>query len=189
MSIERGEAVKFPTKFGEFRLIPYTSDGKCHVVLAMGALRDNALVRLHSECMTGEAFHSLRCDCGQQLEKAMQAIAKEGSGAVIYLRQEGRGIGLLNKIKAYALQDKGLDTVEANHQLGFRADERDYSVAVQILKDLGLKKIRLLTNNPDKIEKMNGSIEVVERVPLVIEPNEHNKRYLDTKRERMGHGI
>jgi len=189
MNIERGEEVKFPTKFGGFKLIPYIENGKCHIALVMGRPEDNSLVRLHSECLTGESLSSLRCDCGDQLEKSMQMIAKEGSGVLIYLRQEGRGIGLLNKIKAYALQDKGIDTVEANHQLGFKADERSYEAAVAILKDLGLKTIRLLTNNPDKIKGLNGSIEVAERIPLKIQPNHHNERYLQTKREKMGHEI
>lgn len=189
MSMERGEEVKFPTRFGEFRLIPYIENDKCHLVLVMGNPNDNSLVRLHSECLTGESLSSLRCDCGEQLEKSMQMIAKEGNGVLIYLRQEGRGIGLLNKMKAYALQDRGADTVEANHQLGFRADERDYSAAAQILKELGLRKIRLLTNNPDKIKGLNGTIEVVERIPLVARPNRYNKKYLKAKKEKMGHEI
>ena len=191
MSIEKGEAVKFPTEFGDFRLIPYIDDSaeKCHLAIVLGNPKENALVRLHSECLTGDSLFSLRCDCGSQLRKSMEMMAKEGNGVIVYLRQEGRGIGLLNKMKAYALQDKGLDTVEANHQLGFRADERDYGIAAEILKDLGLKKIRLLTNNPDKIKGLNGSIEVAERIPLTVESNKHNEKYLRAKREKMGHGI
>lgn len=192
MNIERGEEVNFPTGFGDFKIIPYIDklNEKCHLAVVRGnIIRGNVLVRLHSECLTGDSLFSLRCDCGLQLRKSMEMIAEEGSGVIVYLRQEGRGIGLLNKMKAYALQDKGLDTVEANHQLGFKADERDYSIASEILKDLGLKKIRLLTNNPEKIKGINGSIEVVERIPLKIPSNHHNERYLRTKREKMGHEV
>ncbi|PIN86840.1 GTP cyclohydrolase II [Candidatus Woesearchaeota archaeon CG10_big_fil_rev_8_21_14_0_10_44_13] len=189
MRLNKGDEVKFPTKFGQFRLIPYSEGEKCHMALVAGNPEDGALVRIHSECLTGEALFSLRCDCREQLERSMQIIAEGRNGVLIYLRQEGRGIGLLNKMKAYSLQDKGMDTVEANHQLGFRADERDYSAAVAILKDLGLKKIRLITNNPEKIKGLNGSIEVSERIPIVVQPNGHNKRYLDAKREKMGHEI
>lgn len=190
MNIERGKEVRFPTEFGEFRLIPYIDKvERCHIVLVMGELKDDALVRIHSECLTGDTLASLRCDCGNQLRKAMKMISLQGKGVVVYLRQEGRGIGLLNKMKAYALQDEGLDTVEANHQLGFKADERDYSIAASILKDLGLRKIRLLTNNPDKIKGLNGSIEVVERIPLTVKANKYNEKYLNTKKQKMGHEV
>lgn len=188
-NLRKGGEVRFPTAFGDFRLIPYSDSKDCHIALVMGDLKENSLVRIHSECLTGDVFSSLRCDCGDQIKKAMEIISKEDSGAIIYLRQEGRGIGLLNKLKAYALQDKGFDTVEANHELGFRADERTYEAAVHILKDLGLKKIRLLTNNPDKIKGLNGSIEVTERIPLKGEVNGHNRKYLLTKKEKMGHEI
>ena len=187
--IERGEEVRFPTSFGDFKLIPYSDNKECHIALVMGDPKENSLVRIHSECLTGDVFSSLRCDCGDQIKKAMRMISKEGSGVIIYLRQEGRGIGLLNKLKAYALQDKGLDTVEANLKLGFEADQRTYEAAVHILKDLGLKKIRLLTNNPDKINGLNGSIEVTERMPLKGGVNGHNRKYLNTKKEKMGHEI
>jgi len=191
MNVEKGRPVRFPTSHGDFILIPYLDrlNERCHTALVMGRPEDRSLVRIHSECLTGDALFSQRCDCGEQVDKAMKRIKQEGSGVLIYLRQEGRGIGLWNKLKAYALQDKGLDTVEANHQLGFSADERSYEIAVHILKDLGLKKIRLLTNNPDKIEGLNGSIDVVERIPLTVKLNEHNKRYISTKKERMGHEV
>ncbi|MFO8016311.1 MAG: GTP cyclohydrolase II [Candidatus Woesearchaeota archaeon] len=191
VNIERGEGVRFPSEHGEFTLIPYIErlSERCHLALVMGQQVDNALVRIHSECLTGDTLCSSRCDCGSQLRKAMEMVGKEGSGVIIYLRQEGRGIGLWNKLKAYALQDRGLDTVEANHQLGFRDDERSYEIAVHILKDLGLKRIRLLTNNPDKIKGLNGSIEVAERIPLTVRPNRHNEAYLRAKKERMGHEV
>jgi 3,4-dihydroxy 2-butanone 4-phosphate synthase/GTP cyclohydrolase II len=191
MILEKGEEVRFPTAFGEFKLIPYSENetDKCHLALVMGSPKDDSIVRIHSECLTGDVFGSLRCDCGDQIKKAMKMIAEQGSGVIIYLRQEGRGIGLLNKMKAYALQDKGLDTVEANIKLGFEADQRSYGAAVFILKDLGLNKIRLLTNNPDKVKGLNGEIEVTERIPLKGEVNGHNKKYLATKKDKMGHEI
>jgi 3,4-dihydroxy 2-butanone 4-phosphate synthase/GTP cyclohydrolase II len=143
---------------------------------------------MHSQCVTGDVFHSLRCDCGEQLEKAMSMIAAEGRGVVVYMRQEGRGIGFHNKLRAYALQDGGLDTVEANEALGFEADRRDYGIGMQILADLGLRQVRFLTNNPQKRAGLEGyGLQMVERVPIVIEPNEHNRRYLDTKRQKLGH--
>ncbi len=191
MKIDKGEAVRFPTSEGEFRLIPYNDrlSERCHLALVMGEPDDDMLVRIHSECLTGDVLGSLRCDCGNQLKESMRMIGREGKGVIIYLRQEGRGIGLLNKMKAYALQDKGLDTVEANHQLGFRADERSYELAAAILKDLGLKRIRLLTNNPDKVEGINRSIEVAERILLTVGANRHNRNYLKAKKEKMGHEV
>ena len=181
---------KLPTPHGEFRLRAYenTIDNLTHIALVMGEPegKDDALVRVHSACLTGDALHSLRCDCGEQLESAMSRIAAEGEGVIVYMQQEGRGIGLLNKIKAYHLQDEGLDTVEANQKLGLAPDLRDYGLAAQILKDLGLTRIRLLTNNLTKVVGLQGfEVEITERVPLEIEPNEYNARYLQTKREKL----
>jgi GTP cyclohydrolase II len=181
-----------PTQFGEFRISVYAAaDGKEHVVLSLGDLGgEPPLVRIHSECLTGDALFSLRCDCGAQLEAALERIADEGRGAVLYLRQEGRGIGLGNKIRAYALQDRGADTVEANHQLGFPADGREYGLAIELLKCLDLTRIRLMTNNPRKFDAMNrDGIEVVERVALESGRNPHNAKYLDAKRAKLGHWL
>ena len=183
---------KLPTPFGEFRLKAYENeiDDLTHLALVMGEPedKDDVLVRVHSACLTGDALHSLRCDCGAQLEAAMRAVAKEGEGVVVYMQQEGRGIGLMNKMKAYHLQDEGLDTVEANQRLGLAPDLRDYGIGAQILKDLGLRRIRFMTNNLTKVVGLQGfGLEIVERVPIEIEPNGHNDRYLKTKREKLNH--
>ncbi len=181
-----------PTDFGTFRAIAYTNfvDNKEHVALVKGDIDPErpVLVRVHSECLTGDVFHSHRCDCGPQLEAALKQIEVEGSGILLYMRQEGRGIGLINKLKAYELQEQGLDTVDANLKLGFPADLRDYGIGAQILKDLGVRQMRLLTNNPRKIKGLEGyGLEVVERVPIQMDANEDNKSYLRTKKSKLGH--
>jgi 3,4-dihydroxy 2-butanone 4-phosphate synthase/GTP cyclohydrolase II len=183
---------KLPTPFGEFRLRAYENeiDDLTHLAIIMGEPedKDDVLVRVHSACLTGDALHSLRCDCGSQLEAAMRAVTAEGEGVIVYMQQEGRGIGLLNKMKAYHLQDEGLDTVEANQRLGLAPDLRDYGIGAQILKDLGLRRIRFMTNNLTKVVGLQGfGLEIVERVPIEIEPNGHNERYLETKREKLNH--
>jgi len=191
--INRIAETVIPTDFGIFKVYVYESvtDKYHHLALVKGKPgKDRTLVRVHSECLTGDVFGSKRCDCGEQLREAMKLIDKEGSGIILYMRQEGRGIGLANKLRAYELQDKGLDTVEANEALGFLPDLRDYGIGAQILADLGVKKIRLLTNNPKKIIGLEGyGLEVVERMPLVIRPNKSNRSYLRTKREKLGHVI
>ena len=192
--VEKGEEVDMPTEFGHFKLIPFrqASTGLEHVALVKGTWEEDEpiLVRVHSSCATGDIFGSYRCDCGPQLHEAMRLIEKEGKGVIIYLNQEGRGIGLMNKMKAYKLQENGMDTVEANLCLGFKADERDYGVGASILHDLGVKKMRLLTNNPLKrIGLIGYGLTVVENVPIEIEPNEYNKFYLHTKKDRMGHDL
>ena len=191
--IERISQTSLPTDFGKYKLILYRdlTNDEIHLVLIMGELDNKeVLVRVHSECLTGEVFGSLRCDCGRQLKKAMQIIEREGRGVILYMNQEGRGIGLVDKIRAYSLQDKGLDTVEANEALGHKPDLRDYGIGAQILVDLGIRYIRLLTNNPRKIVGLEGyGLKVVERLPLEIEPNPLNYRYLKTKKEKLGHQI
>ena len=190
--VERGEEVMMPTQWGQFRLIPFKqkSNGLEHIVLFKGDISDGepVLVRVHSSCATGDIFGSMRCECGEQLHRAMELIEQEGRGVIVYLNQEGRGIGLMDKIKAYKLQEEGLDTVEANLHLGHRADERDYGVGAQILQQLGVQQMRLMSNNPIKRVGLEGyGLEVVETIPLEIQPNEYNVFYMQTKKDRMGH--
>ncbi|MDU8925184.1 GTP cyclohydrolase II [Pasteurellaceae bacterium LIM206] len=187
---------KLPTEYGIFRIVgfEFPDSKKEHVALVMGDISDSehnpVLARIHSECLTGDALHSLKCDCGFQLATALRQISEEGRGILIYHREEGRGIGLINKIRAYSLQDQGMDTIEANLALGFKADERDFSVCADIFELLGVKKVRLLTNNPEKIETMKAAgINVVERIPLNVGENRYNTGYLDTKAKKMGHYI
>ena len=190
--VTREAEVPLPTDLGEFRMIAYSTpvESVTHVALVMGEPDpgEPVLVRVHSECMTGDLFHSLRCDCGQQMEAALRAISQEGKGVFLYMRQEGRGIGLINKMKAYQLQDLGADTVDANAQLGFAPDLRDYGIGAQILRDLGVRRMRLMTNNPRKIVGLESyRLEITERVPVEIEPNIKNAKYMHTKKARMGH--
>src|SRR5439155_12439803 len=202
--VKRIETVNLPTNWGVFKMIAYQSaiDPQPHLALCKGGVGDldetgqpivheePVLVRVHSECLTGDVFGSIRCDCGPQLSTAMQMIEKEGKGVLLYLRQEGRGIGLANKLHAYKLQELGLDTVEANVSLGLPADKRDYGIGSQILRDLGLTKLRIMTNNPKKIYGIDGyGLQVVEEVPIRVEPGEHNKKYLETKKTKLGHKL
>jgi len=192
--VERLTSVRMPTPFGDFTAIAFREKltGKHHVALVKGQVdgEEDVLVRVHSECLTGDVFHSLRCDCGEQLELALARIGSEERGVLLYMAQEGRGIGLLNKLKAYELQENGLDTVEANLELGFAADMREYGIGNQILADLGLSTIRILTNNPKKITGIEGfGLTVVEQVPIEVSPNEENRRYLETKRTKLGHRL
>ncbi len=192
--IRKEEEVFLPTRWGSFNLIAYTQldNGNTHMVLRKGEWKEDepVLVRVHSSCATGDIFGSCKCDCGDQLHRAMEMIEKEGKGLVVYMSQEGRGIGLVNKLKAYHLQEQGFDTVDANLKLGFKADERDYGIGAQILRDLGVTKMRLITNNPIKRTGLEGyGLEVTEIVPIEVEPNEYNKKYLLTKQDRMGHKL
>lgn len=202
--VQRGVTTRMPTRFGEFTLIEYRSpvDPEPHIALCCGGVgeldaegtpivhEEPVLVRVECECMTGHVFHSMRCDCGEQLDRAMQLVQARGKGAVVYLRQEGRGIGLHNKLRAYQLQDEGLDTVEANEKLGLPVDRRDYGVGAHILRDLGLRKLDILTNNPKKVNRLEVyGIEVVRQLPIEVEANKHNARYLRTKREKLGHTL
>jgi len=192
--VERGAAVRLPTEYGEFTAVAFREklSGKTHVALVRGDVEgvENVLVRVHSECLTGDVFHSLRCDCGEQLEQALRQIEAEGCGVLLYMAQEGRGIGLLNKLRAYELQERGLDTVEANLELGFPADARDWGIGNQILADLGLTTIRILTNNPKKLTGLDGfGLTVVEQVPIEVSPNSENVRYLAAKRDKLGHRL
>ena len=185
MNIEISEVANLPSRFGDFKVKAFKENQKEHLVIYREELDSIPIVRVHSECLTGDAIGSLKCDCRDQLEYALK-LAQETNGMVIYLRQEGRNIGLLNKINAYSLQDKGLNTVEANHQLGFRADERTYEIVTYILHHFGIKKIKLLTNNPDKINSISD-IEIIQRVPIIMKANAHNEDYLNIKKDEMGH--
>ena len=192
--VERGETVSLPTEFGDFMLTPFRqlSNGLEHIVLVKGEWQadEPILCRVHSSCMTGDIFGSKRCECGEQLHKAMQMVEKEGKGIIVYLNQEGRGIGLMNKIRAYKLQEQGEDTVEANIHLGFQPDERDYGVGAQILQQMGASKLRLMTNNPIKRVGLESfGIEIVENIPIEITPNPYNLRYMRTKKEKMHHNL
>ncbi len=191
-SVEKVAEARLPTEFGEFRIAGYkslTSDEE-FVCVFKGDLHENAAipVRIHSQCLTGDVFHSTKCDCGAQLQSAMETIEKEGRGVIVYQHQEGRGIGIINKIRAYALQDKGADTIEANLRLGLDVDLREYDQCVEILKDLGVRKVKALSNNPDKLRAMrNGGLEIIERVPIEFEPSKDTQKYLSVKKFQMGH--
>jgi 3,4-dihydroxy 2-butanone 4-phosphate synthase/GTP cyclohydrolase II len=192
--VKRVAAAKLPTEYGDFRVFAYENavDRQTHVALVCGEIGDgkDVLVRVHSQCLTGDVLHSVRCDCGAQLETAMQRIAGEGRGVLLYLHQEGRGIGLANKIRAYELQDQGFDTVEANERLGFKADQRDYGVGVQILREIGVRSMRLLSNNPRKLVGVEGyGLSVSEWVPIEIPASDSTRRYLKTKKDKLGHRL
>jgi 3,4-dihydroxy 2-butanone 4-phosphate synthase/GTP cyclohydrolase II len=192
--IERMIGVQMPTQYGDYDLVAYKqkSTGDIHMALIKGKWEEDepVLVRVHSSCQTGDIFGSCRCDCGPQLHRAFEMVEKEGKGIVLYMNQEGRGIGLINKLKAYKLQENGMDTVEANIELGFDVDQRDYGVGAQILRDLGVTKLRLISNNPKKRAGLMGyGLEIVEKIPIEITPNKHNVKYLKTKRDKMGHAI
>jgi 3,4-dihydroxy 2-butanone 4-phosphate synthase/GTP cyclohydrolase II len=190
--VHRVATARLPTAFGEFKVIGYRNDvdNREHVALVLGDVdgEQDVLVRMHSKCLTGDVFHSMRCDCGVQLHRAMELVAEEGRGVIVYLDQEGRGIGLLNKLRAYELQDAGDDTVEANERLGFKADLRDFGIGAQILRDLGLSTLRVMTNNPRKLVGLEGyGLEIVERVPLIADATPENRAYLAAKRDKLGH--
>lgn len=192
MNIIFSNKAKLPTKYGEFNIVSFKQEGDIHehCLLYLGNLKaqDDVLTRIHSECLTGDVFSSRKCDCGEQLDESMRVIAKKQTGIVLYLRQEGRGIGLFNKINAYALQDQGQDTIQANHSLGFDTDLRDFTIAVKVLEHLKINSIELLSNNPDKIEVwQNSSINITKRIPLIIDNNKHNADYLDVKKEKLNH--
>jgi 3,4-dihydroxy 2-butanone 4-phosphate synthase / GTP cyclohydrolase II len=192
--VRRVASAALPTEHGDFRVLAFESllDGETHVALVKGEIGDgeNVIVRVHSRCLTGDVFHSSRCDCGPQLDGAMERISDEGRGVLLYLNQEGRGIGLANKIRAYELQEQGYDTVEANERLGFKPDQRDYGIGVQILKDLGVRSMRLLSNNPRKLVGIQGyQLSVVEWIPLEIPPSDHTRRYLKAKKDKLGHKL
>ena len=190
MTIQKKAEAKLPTHWGDFSVIAYEDEAKDeeHLLLYMGDLENDSLLRIHSQCLTGDTLYSLKCDCGSQLAMALEKIASEGKGMIIYMAQEGRGIGLVNKIRAYELQDQGMDTVEANEALGFAADERDYSYCKEILSSVGVSSVKLMTNNPAKIKGLEDvGIEVSERISIEIEPNEHNEDYLKIKAKYMGH--
>ena len=185
MNITISDVANLPSKFGDFKVKAFQEGHKEHLVIYKEPLHETPIVRIHSECLTGDALGSLKCDCGEQLQYALK-LAQETNGMVIYLRQEGRNIGLLNKINAYALQDKGANTIEANHQLGFRADERTYEIVTTILQHFNVNKIKLLTNNPDKVNAIND-VQIIERLPIIMKANSYNEDYLETKRDEMGH--
>lgn len=191
-TVEKAAEARLPTEFGEFRIAGYRSltSSEEFVCVYKGDLKENAAipVRIHSQCLTGDVFHSIKCDCGPQLQRALETIEKEGRGVIVYQQQEGRGIGIINKIRAYALQDEGADTVEANEQLGFAADARSYQQCAEILFDLGLCKVRVMSNNPDKLKALeNAGLQIVERVPIEVKPEEPAAQYMKTKKEKMGH--